>query len=78
MQQLIAEGDVVVALVETHGRIVGDYYGLPGQGKPFRNKGAVVYGFEDGKIATVDPYFDDLKIVTEQLGARLVPGQPER
>jgi len=29
-------------------------------------------------IATVDIYFDDLKIVTENLGARLVPAQPVR
>jgi hypothetical protein len=76
IKQLIAEGDFVVAVVETRGRIVGDYYGIPGQGKPFTNKGAVVYGFQDGRIATVDPYFDDLKIVTEQLGATLVPAQP--
>jgi ketosteroid isomerase-like protein len=76
LKQLIAEGDFVVAVVETRGRIVGDYYGVPGQGKPFTNKGAVVYGFQDGKIASVDPYFDDLKIVTEQLGATLVPAQP--
>ena len=40
---------------------------MPGQGKPFTNKGAVVYGSEGAKIATVDPYFDDLRIVTEQL-----------
>ena len=76
IQQLIAEGDFVVAVVETRGRIVGDYYGIPGQGKPFTNKGAVVYGFQDDRIARVDPYFDDLKIVTEQLGATLVPAQP--
>jgi SnoaL-like polyketide cyclase len=76
IKQLIAEGDFVVAVVETRGRIVGDYYGIPGQGKPFTNKGAVVYGLQDGRIATVDPYFDDLKIVTEQLGATLVPAQP--
>jgi ketosteroid isomerase-like protein len=59
-------------------RIVGDFYGVPGQGRAFTNRGAVVYGFEDGKIATVDPYFDDLKIATEDLGARLVPAQPVR
>ena len=75
LQHLIAEGDFVVALVETRGRIVGDYFGVPGQGKPFTNTGAVVYSFQDGKIAAVDPYLDDLKIVTEQLGATLVPAQ---
>ena len=78
LKQLIAEGDFVVAVVETRGRIVGDFYGVPGQGRPFTNKGAVVYRFEDDKIATVDLYFDDLKIATEQLGARLVPAQPVR
>jgi SnoaL-like polyketide cyclase len=78
LKQLIAEGDFVVTVVETRGRVVGDFYGVPGQGKPFTNRGAVVYGFEGGKIATVDPYFDDLKIATEQLGARLVPDQPVR
>jgi len=78
LKHLIAEGDFVVAVVETRGHIVGDFYGVPGQGKPFTNKGAVVYGFDAGKIATVDLYFDDLKIVTEQLGARLVPAQPVR
>ena len=39
----------------------------------FTNKGAVVYRFENQKIASVDLYFDDLRIVTEQLGATLVP-----
>jgi SnoaL-like polyketide cyclase len=78
LQQLIAEGDFVVAVVETRGRVVGDFYGVPGQGRPFTNRGAVVYGFQDGKIATVDPYFDDLKIATAQLGARLVAADPDR
>ena len=76
VKQMIAEGDFLVTVVETRGRIVGDFYGVPGQGKPFTNKGAVVYGFEGGRIASVDPYFDDLKIATEQLGASLVPAQP--
>jgi hypothetical protein len=49
------------------------YYGVPGRGKSFTNKGAVVYRFENQKIASVDLYFDDLRIVTEQLGATLVP-----
>jgi predicted ester cyclase len=78
LKRLIAEGDFVVTVVETRGRVVGDFYGVPGQGKPFTNREAVVYGFEGGKIATVDPYFDDLKIATEQFGARLVPDQPVR
>ena len=72
LKHMIAEGDYVVSVVETHGRIVGNYFGVPGRGKPFSNSGAVVYRFEDGKIAAVDPYFDDLRIVTEQLGAALV------
>lgn len=42
-------------------------------GKSFTNKGAVVYRFENQKIASVDIYFGDLRIVTEHLGARLVP-----
>ena len=75
---MIAEGDFVVTVVETRGRVIGDFHGVPGQGRPFTNKGAVVYGFEGGKIATVDLYFDDLKIATEQLGAKLVPEQPGR
>ena len=78
LKHMIAEGDYVVSVVETRGRIVGDYYGVPGHGKPFRNRGAVVYRFEDGKIAAVDPYFDDLKIVTEQLGAALVAPDSDR
>jgi hypothetical protein len=75
LKQLVAEGDHVVAVVETRGRIVGDYYGVPGRGKAFTNKGAVVYRFENEKIASVDTYFDDLRIVTEQLGATLLPPQ---
>ena len=63
----------MVAIVETRGRIVGTYYGVPGRGKSFMNKGAVVYRFENQKIASVDLYFDDLRIVTDQLGATLVP-----
>ena len=78
LKQLIAEGDFVVAVAETRGRIVRDFYGVPGQGKPFTNRGTVVYRFQDGKIAAVKPYFDDLKIVTEQLGATLLPPQPDR
>jgi SnoaL-like polyketide cyclase len=75
LKQLVAEGDHVVAVVETRGRIVGDYYGVPGRGKSFTNKGAVVYRLENEKIASVDIYFDDLRIVTEQLGATLLPPQ---
>jgi hypothetical protein len=41
LKQLVAEGDHVVAIVETRGRIVGTYYGVPGRGKSFTNKGAV-------------------------------------
>jgi hypothetical protein len=77
LKHLIAEGDYVVSVVETHGRIVGDYFGVPGRGKPFTNKGAIVYRFEDDKIASVDLYFDDLRIVTQQLGATLVPAGSE-
>jgi ketosteroid isomerase-like protein len=73
LKQLVAEGDHVVAIVETRGRIVGTYYGVRGRGKSFTNKGAVVYSLENQKIASVDIYFDDLRIVTEQLGATLVP-----
>ena len=65
----------MVAVAETRGRIVRDFYGVPGQGKPFTNRGTVVYRFQDGKIAEVQPSFDDLKIVTEQLGATLLPPQ---
>jgi hypothetical protein len=49
LKQLVAEGDHVVAIVETRGRIVGTYYGVPGRGKSFTNKGAVVYRFENQK-----------------------------
>ena len=63
----------MVAIVETRGRIAGSYYGVPERGRLFTNKGAVVYRFENQKIASVDPYFDDLRIVTEQLGGTLVP-----
>jgi hypothetical protein len=73
LTQLVAEGDHVVAIVETRERIVGTYYGVPGRGKPFMNMGAVVYRFENQKIASVDLYFDDLRIVSDQLGATLVP-----
>ena len=45
----MAESDHVVAIVETRGRIVGIYYGVPGRGKSFTNKGAVVYRFENQK-----------------------------
>jgi ketosteroid isomerase-like protein len=74
LTQLIAEGEHVVALVETRGRVVGNYFGVPGRGRPFTNRGAVVYRFEGAKIASVNPYFDDLKVATEQLGGVLVPG----
>jgi hypothetical protein len=75
LKHLVAEGDYVVALVDTHGRVTGDFHGVPGGGKPFTNTGAVVYRFEGGMIAAVQPYFDDLNIVTEQLGASLLPPQ---
>ena len=45
----------MVAIVETRGRIVGTYYGVPGRGKSFTNKVAVVYRFENQKIASIDP-----------------------
>jgi len=74
---MVGEGVAVVAIVESRGRIVGDYYGVPGRGKPFTNRGAVVYRFAADKISSLELYFDDLNIVTKQLGAALTPPQDD-
>jgi steroid delta-isomerase-like uncharacterized protein len=73
IDKLVAEDDDVMVVLDTRGIVAGEFHGIPPSGKPYRNRGAVYFHIEDGKIAEVATYFDDLNIVTEQLGATITP-----
>ena len=71
--EMVAEDDKVMVILATRAAVTGDFHGIPPSGKRMTNKGAVFLRITDGKITQIDPFFDDLNIVTDQLGATLVP-----
>jgi predicted ester cyclase len=60
IEDVIAEGDKVVARTTMHGRHVGEFLGKPPTGKEFATKQIHVWRFEDGKVIEHWSVRDDL------------------
>ena len=73
VRQMVADTENVMVVLDTRGLMAGEFHGIPPAGKRFTNRGAVNFHIDDGRIATVDTFFDDLNIVIDQLGATLTP-----
>lgn len=75
IREIVAESDNVMVVLETRGLMAGEFHGIPPAGKRFTNRGAAFFRIEQDRIAAVEPYFDDLHLVIDQLGATLTaPG----
>jgi steroid delta-isomerase-like uncharacterized protein len=72
IEEIIAEGGVVVATVTTTGLHAREFEGLPATGKSFKNHGVVISRVEAGKVTEVKPFFDDLNML-RQFGATITP-----
>ena len=73
IEQIVADPENVMIVLGTRGQLVGEFHGIPPAGKSFTNRGAVYFRIEQNRISVVEPYFDDLHIVIDQLGATLTP-----
>jgi predicted ester cyclase len=76
IEDLIAEGDKVVARWRSHATHRGDYMGIAPSGKEVQFTGISVYRIEEGKIAeswTVEDQFGLMR----QIGAIREPGQAQ-
>ena len=77
IEDLIAEGDKVVARWRSRATHRGDYMGMPPSGKEVQIMGISVYRIEEGKIAeswTVEDQFGLMR----QIGAIPEPGHAQR
>jgi len=77
VEDMIAEGDKVVARYVAHGTPQGDFMGIPATGKAFTMTAIDILRFEDGKIAEHWIESDQLGML-QQLGAIPAPGQAPR
>jgi steroid delta-isomerase-like uncharacterized protein len=73
LEDLIAEGDKVVARWVTHGTHQGELMGIPPTGKPVTVTGIDLFRFAGGKIAEHWAEFDMLGMM-QQLGVIPAPG----
>jgi predicted ester cyclase len=60
IEDMIGEGDKVVARVTMHGRHVGEFLGQPPTGKEFATKQIHIWRIEDGKVIEHWSVRDDL------------------
>jgi predicted ester cyclase len=73
IEDLIAEGDKVVARWRSHATHQGDYMGIAPSGKEVEFTGISVYRIEEGKIAESWTVEDQLGLM-RQIGAIPEPG----
>jgi steroid delta-isomerase-like uncharacterized protein len=73
IEDLIAEGDKVVARTTMTGTQSGEFFGIPPTGRPVRVAGVHILRIADGRIAEHWGTNDDLGLM-RQLGALPVPG----
>ncbi len=76
IDDLIAEGDKVVARTTMSGTQTGEFFGIPATGRRVSMTGVHVFRVQDGKIAEHWGSNDDLSLL-RQLGAIRVSGQPD-
>ena len=74
VQDMIAEGDKVVARLTVHGTHQGEFMGMPPTGNPIEVTATDIFRIGDGKIVDHWGNFDDLGMM-QQLGAIPPPGQ---
>jgi predicted ester cyclase len=76
IKDLVAEGDKVMARWIFRATHTGEFLGIPATGKKIEVTGYSVYYFKDGLIAwdTMSMEWTD---AIEQLGARIVPPEPQ-
>jgi steroid delta-isomerase-like uncharacterized protein len=75
IQDLVAEGDKVMARWIIRGTHQAPFLGIPATGKPIEITGYGTYYFENGQITWDTIVFDWLEAV-EQLGATITPPEP--
>lgn len=74
VEELIAEGDTVVARLTGHGAHQGSLGGIPPTGKQATIVGVTIYRIAAGKLAEQWEYFDTLGLL-QQLGVIPAMGQ---
>lgn len=74
VDELIAEGDIVVARLTAHGSHQGNLGGIPPTGKQATIVGVAIYRIAAGKLAEQWEYFDNLGLL-QQLGVIPAMGQ---
>ena len=67
VEDLIAEGDTVVARWSAHGTHLGDLMGIPATGKPVNITGVAIDRFENGQAVELWEVIDQLGLM-QQLG----------
>ena len=72
VEDVLAEGDKVVARITAHGTHEGELFGIPATGKSMTLKVCDVYDIEDGKVKSQRTYLDTGSMMA-QLG--LLPEQ---
>jgi steroid delta-isomerase-like uncharacterized protein len=75
IDDLIAEGDKVVARTTMRGTHRGDFFGIPATGRSVEMQGVHVMRIADGRIIEHWGSNDDLGLM-RQLGAIPTPGEP--
>jgi steroid delta-isomerase-like uncharacterized protein len=67
MEDMVADGDKVVARWTAQGTNTGEMMGMPPTGKTFKATGMNMFRINDGKVAEVWTNFDDMGMM-QQLG----------
>ena len=70
VEEIIAEGDIVVARVSGAGTHKGDFFGTPATGKRVSFHGIDMMRYKGGKVVEVWHYGDDAAVMA-QLGVKL-------
>jgi len=74
VEDMIAEGDKMVARYTLHGSHQGNFMGIPPTGKQITVTGIEIFHFANGKVVEEWVNGDDLGLL-QQLGVIPVPGQ---
>jgi steroid delta-isomerase-like uncharacterized protein len=72
VEEMVAEGDTVVARWTNRGQHVAPFLGIPPTNRPFTIAGIDIHVFKDGKLAEHRHVVDQLSMM-QQLG--LIPGR---
>ena len=71
LRQAFGEGDRVVARIHTHATMLGEMQLgeqlIPPTGRSFEQDWVAIFRFQDGKIASIDEFYDSYTILV-QLG----------